>query len=114
VANYLRHRNRLSEACELAREAIRHCDYNGHILECLIQCLLAAGLFQEAATAVNTAPDWQIESEENSTARNILSWALEHLPFAQELSADRLKRCIELAAEYSRIENPDVCQLCGK
>jgi hypothetical protein len=114
IARYLSKRGRHSEACELAREAVRHCEYNAHILEALVTVLLDAGLIREAAIAVNNAPDGTIATEEDSTARYILTVAFKYLQFGRELSASRVKQCVELVAEHTRMRKPGTCLLCGK
>jgi hypothetical protein len=114
VATYFSQRGRHAEACALAREAVRHCDYNAHLLEALVDALLRADLLSEAAAAVSNALDGTIRSEEGSTAHYILSIALEHPQFARELSASRIKQCVELVAEYSPLRNLKVCPFCRK
>jgi hypothetical protein len=83
-------------------------------LEALVTVLLEAGLIREAATAVNNAPDGTIATEEDSTARYILTVALTYLEYGRELSASRVKQCVELVAEHTRMRKPGTCLLCGK
>lgn len=90
----------VNEACGAFDRSIKLESHNAHHHENYIYFLISIDRFEDAAKKINAIPIAAIESEEDSTAINILRWACAHVEVSKSIDPNLLKHCVTLLGKY--------------